>query len=179
MVVRMPQTLNMILTTYYGSNSQSDSDSDDFDDIHKKRNSRMTSTMNSPTFTQFSDPESDTDYIFNKGTIRQLLLETYDYRFSQVQYGKSESFTFSFEFKINMKSEQEARKWVSEYNKKTKEIMVYVRNRKGSGKHVVRKLFLHCHHNQRQNGKHNKSTKLLKTTFRKHTAVNILTVQHK
>ena len=76
----------------YGSNSQSkcftsDSDSDDFEDIHKKGSSTMTSTMNSPTFTQFSDPESDTDYIFNKGTIRKLFPETYDYRFSQIQYG--------------------------------------------------------------------------------------------
>ena len=77
-----------------------------------------------------------------------------------------------------MKSEQEARKWVSEYNEKTKETMVYVRNRKGSGKHVIRKLCLHCHHNQWQTGKHTKNTKLLKTTF-KNTAVNILTVQHK
>ena len=107
----------------YGSNSQSkcftsDSDSDDFEDIHKKGSSKMTSTMNSPTFTQFSDPESDTDYIFNKGTIRKLLPETYDYRFSQIQYGKSESLTFSCEFKINMKSEQEARIWVNEYNEK-------------------------------------------------------------
>ena len=49
----------------YGSNSQSkcftsdsdSDDSDDFEDIHKKGSSRMTSTMNSPTFTQFSDPE--------------------------------------------------------------------------------------------------------------------------
>ena len=138
----------------------------------------MTSTMNSPTFTQFSDPESDTDYIFNKGTIRKLLPETYDYRFSQIQYGKSESLTFSCEFKINMKSEQEARKWVSEYNEKTKETMVYVRNRKGSGKHVVRKLFLHCHHNQRQTGKHTKSTKLLKTTFKKHSSKHT-NCQHK
>ena len=56
----------------------SDSDSDDFEDIHKKGSSKMTSTMNSPTFTQFSDPQSDTDYIFNKGTIQKLLPETYD-----------------------------------------------------------------------------------------------------
>ena len=62
----------------------------------------MTSTMNSPTFTQFSDPESDTDYIFTKATIPQLLPETSDYRFSQIQYGKSESLTFSCEFKINL-----------------------------------------------------------------------------
>ena len=44
-----------------------------------------------------------------------------------------------------------------------------VRNRKGSGKHVIRKLFLHCH-NQRQTGKHTKSAKLLKTTFKKHSS---------
>ena len=156
----------------YGSNSQSkcfisDSDSDDFEDIHKKRSSRMTRTLNSPTFTQFSDPESNTDYKFNKGTIQKLLPETYEYRFSPLQYGKSELFTFSCEFKINMRSEQENRKWVSEYNEKTKETMVYVRNGKGSGKHVVRKLFLHCHHNLPQTSKHTKSTKLLKTTFKK------------
>ena len=93
----------------YGRKSQSESsnsDSDDFEDIHKKGSSKVTSAMNSPTSTQFSDPESDTDYVFNKGTIRQLLPETYDYRFSQIQYGKSESFTFSCEFKINMKSDK-------------------------------------------------------------------------
>ena len=48
--------------------------------------------------------------------------------------------------------------------------MVYEHNRKGSGKHVVRKLFLCCHHNQRQIGKHSKSTRLLKTTFREHSS---------
>ena len=69
-----------------------------------------------------------------------------------------------------MKSKQEARKWVSEYNEKTKETMVYVGNRKGSGKHVVRTLFLHCHHNQRQTSKHTNSIKLLKTTFKKHSS---------
>ena len=71
----------------YGRKSQSESsnsDSDDFEDIHKKGSSKMTSAMNSPTSTQFSDPESDTEYVFNKGTIRQLLPETYDYRFSQI-----------------------------------------------------------------------------------------------
>ena len=65
----------------YDNNSQSkcftsDSDSDDFEDIRKKGSSKMPITMNSPTFTQFSDLESDTDYIFNKGTIRKLLPET-------------------------------------------------------------------------------------------------------
>ena len=89
---------------------------------------------------------------------------------TQIQSKNADSFSFSCEFKIKLKSEQEARKWVSEYNEKTKETMVYERNRKGSGKNAVRKPFLCCHHNQWQTGKHSKSTRLLKTTFKEHSS---------
>ena len=73
-------------------------------------------------------------------------------------------------FAFHVKSEQEVRKWVYEYNEKTKETMVYECNRNRSGEHVVRKLFWHCHHNQQQTGKHSKNTRLLKTTFKEHSS---------
>ena len=145
----------------------SDSDSDDFEDNHS---GKTMSKTNMPVLFHSSDSESGVHCIVNEGNIRQLLPEGYDYRFSQIQSKNADSFSFSCEFKIKLKSEQEARKWVNEYNEKTKETMVYERNRKGSGKHVVRKLFLRCHHNQRQTGKHSKSTRLLKTTFREHSS---------
>ena len=125
------------------------------------------------------DSESDVCCIINEGNFRQLLPEGYDYKFLQIQYKNADSISFTYEFKIKLKSEQEARKWVNEYNEKSNETMVYERNRKGSGKHVVRKLFLHCHHNQRQTGKHSKNTRLLKTTFKEHSSISTLTVQHR
>ena len=76
--------------------------------------------------------------------------------------------SFSCEFKIKLCSEAEARKWVSDYNEVTKETMVYTRSKRHSGKHVVTKLFMKCHHNQHSTGKHCKSTKKLKTTFKEH-----------
>ena len=125
---------------------------------------------NMPVLVHSSDSESDVHCIVNEGNILQLLPERYDYRFSQIQSKNTDSFSFSCEPKIKLKSEQEARKWVNEYNEKTKPIMVYECNKKGCGKHVVRKLFLHCHYNQRQTGKHSKSTRLPKTTFREHSS---------
>ena len=78
-------------------------------------------------------------------------------RFSQIRSKNADSFIISYEFKIKLKSEQEPRKWVNEYNEKTEETMLYERNRKGSGKPVVRKLFLCSHHNQRQTRKNSKT----------------------
>ena len=123
-----------------------------------------------PALFHSSDSESGVHCIINEGSIQQLLPQGYDYRFSQIQSKNVDSFSFSCEFKIKLKSEQEARKWVNEYNEETKETMVYEHNRKGSGKHVVRKLFLRYHHNQQQTGKHSKSTRLLKTTFKEHSS---------
>ena len=145
----------------------SDSDSDDFEESQSGTTMSKTKV---PPLVYSSDSESDVHCIVNEGNIRQLLPEGYDYRFLQIQHKNADSFSFTCEFKIKLKSEQEARKWVNEYNEKTKETMVYERNRKGSGKHVVRKLFLRCHHNQRQTGKHSKSTRLLKTTFKEHSS---------
>ena len=145
----------------------SDSDSDDFEESQSGTTMSKTKV---PPLVYSSDSESDVHCIVNEGNIRQLLPEGYDYRFLQIQYKNADSCSFTCEFKIKLKSEQDARKWVNEYNEKTKETMVYERNRKGSGKHVVRKLFLRCHHNQRQTGKHSKSTRLLKTTFKEHSS---------
>ena len=46
--------------------------------------------------------------------------------------------------------------------------MVYERSKTQNGKRVVKKLYLRCQHNQRQTGKHTKSTNTLKTTHKQH-----------
>ena len=46
--------------------------------------------------------------------------------------------------------------------------MVFGRKKTGKGKHLTTKYFLHCHHKQRQTGKHEKSKRPLKTTNKEH-----------
>ena len=67
-----------------------------------------------------------------------------------------------------MQSEEDARKWVADYNDKTKETMVYERSKTQNGKRVIKKLYLRCQHKQRQTGKHTKSENALKTTHKQH-----------
>ena len=95
----------------------------------------------------------------HKATVIKLLPEGYDYMFLNIYMINTMTCSFSCEFKIQLCSEVEARKWVSDYNEVTKETMVYTRSKRCSGKHVVTKLFMKCHHNQRSTGKHCKSTK--------------------
>ena len=76
--------------------------------------------------------------------------------------------TFYCTLKIKLTTEEAARKWVTDYNSTTQETMVFERNKKQMGKRVLRKLYLRCHHKQRQSGKHTKSNRILKTTHKEH-----------
>ena len=76
------------------------------------------------------------------------------------------------DFKIKLDTEESARKWIEEYNTRTKETMVYESCKSLSGKRVVKKFYLRCQHKQRQTGKHTKSNKTLKTTHKLHNTKN-------
>ena len=100
------------MRTDFGINNNSkcnisDSDSDDFEDNHS---GKATSKMNMPALFHSSDSESGVYCIVNEGNVWQLLPQGYDYSFSQIQSKNADSFRFSCEFKIKLKSEQEARK---------------------------------------------------------------------
>ena len=79
-------------------------------------------------------------------------------------------------FKIKLENDfrlsESARRWIAEYNVKTKETMVFDCCKKLSGKRVLKKLYLRCQHKQRQTGKHKKSDKALKTTHKGHNNKN-------
>ena len=66
--------------------------------------------------------------------------------------------------------EDAAHKWVQKYNERCKETMVYERSKKRDGKHVVKKLFLRCQHQQLQTGQHSKSNRTLTTTHKQHNS---------
>ena len=50
--------------------------------------------------------------------------------------------------RLKMQSEEDARKWVADYNDKTKETMVYERSKIQNGKRVIKTLYLRCQHKQ-------------------------------
>ena len=80
--------------------------------------------------------------------------------------------SFNCELKIKLETEESVRKWVTEYNERTKETMVYECCKNQNGKRVVKKFYLRCQHKQRQTGKHTKSSKPLKTTHKQHNNKN-------
>lgn len=95
--------------------------------------------------------------------LRNILPSKYEYKFADITQSKG-----NCAFKIKLTSEEEARKWVVDYNATTQETMVFERNKKRMGNRVLRKLYLRCQHNQRQTGKHTKSDRVLKTTHKEH-----------
>ena len=115
------------------------------------------------------DSGSDSDFETWKGSsIIQLLPSEYEYKNWYCRRVDT-SGSFEAEFKINIQSDREVKEWVKEYNTKTKQTMVFGRKKSLKGKHASTKYFLHCHHKQRQTGKHQKSTKILKTVVREHS----------
>ena len=64
--------------------------------------------------------------------------------------------SFNCELKLKLGTEESVRKWVADYNEKTKETMVYECCKNLSGKGVLKKLYLLCQHKQRQTGKYTK-----------------------
>ena len=115
--------------------------------------------------------ETDDEFIKfdNEGRsqILNMLPDGYTYKIVCITYFKDLS-SFNCEFKIKLDSEDSAKKWVTDYNEKTKETMVFDSCKNLSGKRVVKKWYLRCHHKQRQTGMHKKSTRKLKTTHREH-----------
>ena len=59
---------------------------------------------------------------------------------------------FTCNFKIKLENEESARRWIAEYNVKTKETLVFDCCKNLSGKRVLKKHYLRCQHKQRQTG---------------------------
>ena len=100
-----------------------------------------------------------------------MLPEGYKYKMLFVTHFKDLQ-SFTCDFKVKLENEKCARKWIVEYNEKTKETMVYECCKSLSRKRVMKKLYLRCQHKQRQTGKHTKSNKTLKTTHKLHNCKN-------
>ena len=108
---------------------------------------------------QYSSSSSE-DICFNhnktaKVVITEMLPDNYDYKFLEI-FEHDHTGSYHCNFGLKLQSEEGARKWVTNYNEKTKETMVYERSKAQNGKRVVKMLYLHCQHNQRQTGKHTK-----------------------
>ena len=70
-----------------------------------------------------------------------MLTEGYTYKMVSVTHFKDLD-SFNCEFRINLETEESVRKWVAEYNEKTKETMVYECYKNQSGKRIVKKIVL-------------------------------------
>ena len=145
-----------------------DSD-DDFVPMGFKRVSKHPLTL-------VKDSDSEDELIKSEKVGKPLILgmlpEGYTYKMVSVTHFKDLD-SFNCELKIKLETEESARKWVAEYNEKTKETMVYDCCKNQSGKRVIKKLYLRCQHKQRQTGKHTKSNKALKTTYKHHNNKNM------
>ena len=164
----VPQGKASEVLLFSNCNSDVDTSDDDFQDVKVKQKTFKKHTTDSEVPT---DSDSDNELIStfeNRcSTVELVLPKGHEYKFESIHMeGKVAHFNSSF--KIDIKCEEAARKWVQEYNETTKETMVYERNRKGTGKNVIRKLYMRCQHKQRETGKHIKSSKPLKTTFKEH-----------
>ena len=122
-----------------------------------------------------NESDSEDELIKSDKIARPLILamlpEGYMYKMLSVTHFKGIE-SFSCDFKVKIENEESARKWIAEYNEKTKETMVYECCKNLSGKRVMKKMYLRCQHKQRQTGKHMKSNKTLKTTHKLHNYKN-------
>ena len=98
-----------------------------------------------------------------------MLPGKYTYKFTEVDYCNIHTHNFKCSLKIKLQNEEEARKWVQEYNSVTQETMVFQRSKNQLGKRVCKKLYLQCHHYQRNRAM---SNICLKTTHRLHNTKN-------
>ena len=144
-----------------------DSDDDFMPTSVKKTRKRPSTTSN--------NNDSDDELIKSEKVGRPLILsmlpEGYTYKMVSVTHFKDLD-SFNCELKIKLETEKSVRKWVTEYNERTKETMVYECCKNQSGKRVVKNFYLRCQHKQRQTGKHTKSSKPLKTTHKQHSNKN-------
>ena len=103
---------------------------------------------------------------------RNISLQYYPvntHKFTEVDYCNIHTHNFIRGLKIKLQNEEEARKWVQEYNSVTQETMVFQRSKNQLGKQVCKKLYLQCHHYQRNRAM---SNICLKTTHRLHNTKN-------
>ena len=149
-----------------------DSD-DDFMPAHV--NKLKAGKLSLSTSSDSEDNNLDDDLVASekvgKPLILSMLPEGYSYKMVTVTNFKDLD-SFNCELKIKLETEESIRKWIGEYNEKTKETMVYECCKNLSGKRVVKKMYLRCQHKQRQTGKHTKSNKTLKTTHKQHNNRN-------
>ena len=149
-----------------------DSD-DDFMPAHV--NKLKAGKLSLSTSSDSEDNNLDDDLVASekvgKPLILSMLPEGYSYKMVTVKNFKDLD-SFNCELKIKLETEESIRKWIGEYNEKTKETMVYECCKNLSGKRVVKKMYLRCQHKQRQTGKHTKSNKTLKTTHKQHNNRN-------
>ena len=96
-----------------------------------------------------------------------MLPDNYTYKMLTVAHFDNLD-SFSCHFRIKIDNEDNTRKWITQYNEKTKETMVFECCKSLSGKRVLKKLFLRCQHKQRQTGQHTKINRPLKTTHKSH-----------
>ena len=123
-----------------------------------------------------SDNESESDNYYSTDDtsphekyIAAILPGKYTYKFTEVDYCNIHTHNFKCSLKIKLRNEEEARKWVQEYNSATQETMVFQRSKNQLGKRVCKKLYLQCHHYQRNRAM---SNICLKTTHRLHNTKN-------
>ena len=109
-----------------------------------------------------SDNESADDTSAHEKYIAAILPGKYTYKFTEVDYCNIHTHNYKCSLKIKLQNE-EARKWVQEYNSVTQEAMVFQRSKNQLGKRVCKKLYLQCHHYQRNRAM---SNICLKTTHR-------------
>ena len=124
---------------------------------------------NEPETLLISDSNSEDDLmdIDKQEDIRAMLPDGYTYKMIEVTDHKDIN-SFQCTFKLKIDTEEDTRKWLTDYNEKTKETMVYECCKTGKGKRVIKKFYLRCQHKQRQTGMHTKSDKALKTTHKSH-----------
>ena len=141
-------------------------DSDDDFMVISKPNKHMHTSNESDSEDELVKSEAVRSHL-----ILSMLLDGYTYKMLTVTHFNDLK-SFICDLKIKLDTEESARKWIEEYNTRTKETMVYECCKSLSGKQVVKKIYLHCQHKQRQTGKHTKSNKTLKTTHKLHNSKN-------
>ena len=118
--------------------------------------------------TSHYDSESDTCFSADEKYITSILPSKYDYTFTEIHNCNIQAHNFKCSFKIRLENEDDARKWVQEYNTGTQETMVFQRSKKRVGQRVCKKRYLRCHHRQRTTG----NNKDLLTTHQTHSNKN-------
>ena len=100
-----------------------------------------TKCSNPPSNETESSDELMTFDDVGRSLILSMLPNGYTYKIVSITHFKDLN-SFDCELKIKLESEDGARKWVMEYNERTKETMVYDSCKNLSGKMVIKKMVL-------------------------------------